>query len=166
MRKIRRAVSHVLALFPFEVPLYEAAKVPVTFVGHPLADMLPLEPDHAGAKREMKLASDKLVIAMLPGSRQSELQYLADTFVKTAMRIHQQVPESQFLVPLVTRETRWQFEEAIRKNEAYEIPFTLLFGRPSGHGGCRCGGRLELPPWKRRCKRPMVITYRMSPFSW
>ncbi len=169
VRKIRRAVSHVLALFPFEVPLLESADIPVTFVGHPLADMLPLEPDHAAAKREMKLSSDKLVIAMLPGSRQSELQYLADVFVKTAMQIHQQVPESQFLVPLVTRETRWQFEEAIRKNDAYEIPFTLLFGH--AHLAMEAADAVVVASGTATLeaallKRPMVITYRMSPLSW
>lgn len=169
VRKIRRAVSHVLALFPFEVPLLESADIPVTFVGHPLADMLPLEPDHAAAKREMKLPSDKLVIAMLPGSRQSELQYLADVFVKTAMQIHQQVPESQFLVPLVTRETRWQFEEAIRKNDAYEIPFTLLFGH--AHLAMEAADAVVVASGTATLeaallKRPMVITYRMSPLSW
>ena len=91
MGKIRRAVSHVLALFPFEVELYEKAGVPVTYVGHPLADVLPLEPDSKTARLELKLPSDKLVIALLPGSRQSELDYMADLFVKTALEIQRQI---------------------------------------------------------------------------
>ena len=167
--KIKRAVSHVLALFPFEVPLYEQANVPVTYVGHPLADILPLEPDHAGARRELKLADDKLVIAMLPGSRQSELQYMADLFVKTAKQIYQQIPEAQFLVPLVTRETRWKFEEAIYRNDAGELPFTLLFGHAhlameAADGIIVASGTATLEA--ALLKRPMVITYRMSPLSW
>ncbi len=169
MRKIKRAVSHVLALFPFEVPLYEKAKVPVTYVGHPLADMLPLEPDHAGARRELKLPEEKLVIAMLPGSRQSELHYMADLFVKTAKQIHQQIPEAQFLVPLVTRETRWKFEEAIYRNDAAELPLTLLFGHAhlameSADAVVVASGTATLEA--ALLKRPMVITYRMSPLSW
>lgn len=169
MRKIKRAVSHVLALFPFEVPLYEKAQVPVTFVGHPLADMLPLEPDYAGARRELKLPDDKLVIAMLPGSRQSEVHYMADLFVKTAIQIHQQIPEAHFLVPLVTRETRWKFEEAIHQNNASELPMTLLFGHAhlameASDAVIVASGTATLEA--ALLKRPMVITYRMSPLSW
>lgn len=169
MRKIRRAVSHVLALFPFEVPLYEKAGVPVTFVGHPLADMLPLEPDYVGARRELKLQPEKLVVAMLPGSRQSELQYMADLFVKTAMQIHQQIPEAHFLVPLATRETRWKFEEAIHRNGASELPFTLLFGHAhlameAADAVLVASGTATLEA--ALLKRPMVITYRMSSLSW
>lgn len=169
IRKIKRAVSHVLALFPFEVPLYEKANIPVTFVGHPLADMLPLEPDYAGARKELKLAENKLVVAMLPGSRQSELQYMADLFVKTAVQIHQQIPDSQFLVPLVTRETRWQFEEAIYRNGAGELPMTLLFGH--AHLAMEAADAVVVASGTATLeaallKRPMVITYRMSSLSW
>lgn len=169
MGKIKRAVSHVLALFPFEVPLYEAAHVPVTYVGHPLADMLPLEPDHAGARLELRLPEGKLVIAMLPGSRQSELQYMADVFVKTAMHIHQLIPEAHFLVPLVTRETRWKFEQAIYRNHAAELPLTLLYGHAhlameAADGVVVASGTATLEA--ALMKRPMVITYRMSPLSW
>lgn len=169
MRKIRRAVSHVLALFPFEVPLYEKARVPVTFVGHPLADMLPLEPDHAGARRELKLPPEKVVVAMLPGSRQSELQYMAVLFVKTALQILEQVPEAHFLVPLVTRETRWQFEEAIHAAGGAELPMTLLFGH--AHLAMEASDVVLVASGTATLeaallKRPMVITYRMSPLSW
>ncbi len=169
MRKIRRAVSHVLALFPFEVPLYEKARVPVTFVGHPLADMLPLEPDHAGARRELKLPPEKVVVAMLPGSRQSELQYMAALFVKTALQILEQVPEAHFLVPLVTRETRWQFEEAIHAAGGAELPMTLLFGH--AHLAMEASDVVLVASGTATLeaallKRPMVITYRMSPLSW
>jgi lipid-A-disaccharide synthase len=169
MGKIKRAASHVLALFPFEVPLYEKAKVPVTYVGHPLADLLPLEPDRAGARRELKLPDDNLVIALLPGSRQSELDYMADVFVKTALLIHGQIPQSQFLVPLVTRETRWKFEEAIHRNDAAALPLTMLFGH--AHLAMEAADAVVVASGTATLeaaliKRPMVITYRMSPLSW
>ena len=169
MRKIKRAVSHVLALFPFEVPLYEKAKVPVTYVGHPLADMLPLEPDALSARQELRIVGEKLVVAMLPGSRQSELQYMADLFVKTAMKIYQQIPEAQFLVPLVTRETRWKFEQAIYHNHAEELPITLLFGH--AHMAMEAADAVVVASGTATLeaallKRPMVIAYRMSPLSW
>lgn len=169
MRKIRRAVSRVLALFPFEVPLYEKAGVPVTYVGHPLADVLPLEPDQAGARSELKLPAGKLVIAMLPGSRQSELDYMAELFVRTALQIQQEVQDVHFLVPVVSRETRWKFEEALQRNDAGKLPLTLLFGHAhlamtAADAVIVASGTATLEA--ALLKRPMVVTYRMSPLSW
>lgn len=169
MGKIRRAVSHVLALFPFEVELYEKAGVPVTYVGHPLADVLPLEPDSKTARLELKLPSDKLVIALLPGSRQSELDYMADLFVKTALEIQRQIEHVHFLVPVISRETRWKFEDAIRRNEAYALPLSILFGHAhlameAADAVIVASGTATLEA--ALLKRPMVITYRMSPLSW
>ncbi len=169
INKIRRAVSHMLTLFPFEVAIYEKAGIPVTYVGHPIADMLPLEPDRKAARKELKLSAGKLIIALLPGSRKSELHYMADLFVKTAQYIVQQVPEVHFLVPLVTRETRWQFEKAISRNQAQELPMTLLFGHATmameaADGVIVASGTATLEAALLKC--PMVITYRMSAISW
>ena len=121
MGKIKRAVSHVLALFPFEPALYEKAGVPVTFIGHPLADELPLKPNKKAARDILKIEHDKLVVAMLPGSRQSEVRQHADLFIKTAQIISQdntntQFQNVQFLVPLITRQTRQIFEQAHYRN--------------------------------------------------
>lgn len=169
MRKIKRAVSHILALFPFEVPLYEKAGVPVTYVGHPLADVLPLEPDQAAAQRELKLPKDKLVIALLPGSRQSELDYMADLFVRTACRIHQQMQNAHFLVPVVSRETLWKFQAAISRHEADALPISVLFGH--AHLAMEAADAIIVASGTATLeaallKRPMVVTYRMSPLSW
>jgi len=169
MGKIRRAVNHVLALFPFETELYEKAGVPVTFVGHPLADVLPMEPDPQAARLELRLPADKLVIALLPGSRQSELDYMADLFVKTALEIQRQIEQVHFLVPVISRETRWKFEEAIRRNDAHELPLNILFGHAhlameAADGVIVASGTATLEA--ALLKRPMVITYRMSPLSW
>ena len=84
IHKIKRAVSHMLALFPFEVPLYEKVGVPVTYVGHPLADMLPLVPDRTAMREQMHIPLQQKVFALLPGSRQSEVKFLAKTFIETA----------------------------------------------------------------------------------
>lgn len=169
MRKIKRAVSHILALFPFEVPLYEKAGVPVTYVGHPLADVLPLEPDQAAAQRELKLPKDKLVIALLPGSRQSELDYMADLFVRTACRIHQQMQNVHFLVPVVSRETLWKFQAAISRHEADALPISVLFGH--AHLAMEAADAIIVASGTATLeaallKRSMVVTYRMSPLSW
>ena len=169
MNNIRQAVSHMLALFPFEPALYEQAGVPVTYVGHPLADMLPLEPDLQAARENLKLKPGKLVIAMLPGSRQSEVQQLADLFVKAAKLIAQEQPEVQFLVPLITRETRRIFELAIYQNQAEELPLQILFGHAhlameAADAVIVASGTATLEA--ALLKRPMVITYRMPALSW
>jgi len=144
MGKIKRAVSHVLTLFPFEPALYEAAGVPVTYIGHPLADEIPLKPSKTDAREILKIEQGKLVIAMLPGSRQSEVKQHADLLVKAAQIISKNNKNSQlggvkftsikftgikftgikftgikFLVPLITRETRQIFETAFYNNIAH-----------------------------------------------
>lgn len=169
MSKIKRAVSRILALFPFEVPLYEKAGVPVTYVGHPLADVLPLEPDQDAAQQELKLPKDRLVIALLPGSRQSELDYMADLFVRTALLIHKQVPNAHFLVPVISKETRWKFHAAISRHDAQSLPITILFGHAhlameAADAVIVASGTATLEA--ALLKRPMVVTYRMSPLSW
>ncbi|HQR51055.1 MAG TPA: lipid-A-disaccharide synthase [Methylophilaceae bacterium] len=169
VNKIRRAVSHMLVLFPHEFPLYEQAGIPATYVGHPLADSLPLEPDREGARRELKLPADKLVIAMLPGSRQSELHYMADLFVKTALQIHQQIENVQFLVPVISRETRWMFEEVLHRNNADQLPLSTLFGHAhlameAADVVLAASGTATLEA--ALLKRPMVIAYRVSQLSW
>lgn len=175
MGKIRRAVSHMLALFPFEPALYEQAGVPVSYVGHPLADILPMEPDREAARENLKLKSGNLVIAMLPGSRQSEVQQLADLFVKTAKILAKEQPEVQFLVPLITRETRMIFERAIYNNQSMsdgeleQIPIQILFGHAhlameAADAVIVASGTATLEA--ALLKRPMVITYRMSRLSW
>lgn len=169
MRKIKRAVSHMLALFPFEPALYEQADVPVTYVGHPLADMIPLETDKDAAQDNLKIKPGKLVIALLPGSRQSEVQQLAELYVKTARLITETHPEAQFLVPLVTRETRTIFERALYNNQAQDLPLQILFGH--SHLAMEAADAIIVASGTATLeaalyKRPMVITYRMPGLSW
>lgn len=178
MGKIKRAVSHVLALFPFEPALYQAANVPVTYVGHPLADELPLEPDQHAAREVLKIKQDKLVVAMLPGSRQSEVKQHAALFVKTAHLLtqkyaHTQFSEIQFLVPLITRETRNIFEDAIHQTYIeypdMDIDLQLLFGH--AHEAMEAANAVIVASGTATLeaallKRPMVITYRMPALSW
>lgn len=178
MGKIKRAVSHILALFPFEPALYQAANVPVTYVGHPLADELPLEPDQHAAREVLKIKHDKLVVAMLPGSRQSEVKQHAALFVKTAHLLtqkyaHTQFSEIQFLVPLITRETRNIFEDAIHQTYIeypdMDIDLQLLFGH--AHDAMEAADVVIVASGTATLeaallKRPMVITYRMPALSW
>ncbi len=169
IHKIRHAVSHMLALFPHEPALYRQAGIPVDYVGHPLADLLPEQPRRAEMRETMRIPLQAKVFAFLPGSRQSEVKHLARTYIETAKLILQQLPGARFLVPLASRETRGIFDQALYDCDAQELPMTLLFGHAqdamiaadialvaSGTATLECA----------LLKRPMVITYRMPAFSW
>lgn len=169
VKKIKSAVSHMLALFPFEPPIYQKADIPVTYVGHPLADILPMEPNKDVAREGLKLGSTAQVIAMLPGSRQSEVRQLATLYVKTARLILNQKPAVKFLIPLVTKETREIFQQAIYDNNAQDLPLQILFGH--AHMAMEAADVVIVASGTATLeaaliKRPMVITYRMPALSW
>jgi lipid-A-disaccharide synthase len=170
IHKIKQAVSHILALFPFEAPLYEKVGVPVTYVGHPMADFLPLIPNRAEMREQMRiLPRNAKVFAFLPGSRQSEVRHLAKTYIEPAKLILQKQPDAQFLVPLVSRETRNIFEEVLWKLEAQQLPITLLFGHAhdamiAADGVLVASGTATLEA--ALLKRPMVITYKMPALTY
>ncbi|HMJ50136.1 MAG TPA: lipid-A-disaccharide synthase [Burkholderiales bacterium] len=168
IHKIKRAVSHMLTLFPFEAPLYEKAGIPVTYVGHPLAEMLPDAPDRDAAREQMRLTPSAKIFALLPGSRPNELHYMADTFIETAKRILQEQPDAQFLVPLHSRETRDQFESALYRNHAQDLPLTILFGHTHNaltvaDAALIASGTATLEALLLKC--PMVITYKANELS-
>lgn len=169
MRRIAAAVDHMLVLFPFEAALYENAGVSVTYVGHPLADAIPSDDTGAKAREQLKIPAWKRVFALLPGSRQSEVRYMADTFIRTAQHLARREPEAQFLVPLASRETREIFEAALYANGAQDLPMTILFGHAREALGAAdavlvASGTATLET--ALLQRPMVITYRMSGATW
>lgn len=162
--KIHRAVSRILALFPFEVPLLEEAGIPATFVGHPLADQLPEEPDRESMREQMRLPKKGLVIAMLPGSRQVEVKAMAGLFVQTARLVLERKSDAQFLVPLVSRETRILFEEALYRDAPDGLPLTMLYGH--AHDAMTAADAVLVASGTATLeaallKRPMVITYKL-----
>ena len=169
IHKIARSVSHMLVVFPFEPPLYEKVGVPVTYVGHPLADILPMQPDRAAARVQLNLPQDAAVIAMLPGSRQSELAYMADLFAKTAHEIARHKPGAHFLIPLISKETRALFETALERCNTRGLSISVLFGHAhdamtAADGVLVASGTATLEA--ALLKRPMVITYRIARLTW
>jgi lipid-A-disaccharide synthase len=169
MKKIARAVSRILVMFPFEAPLYEKAGVPVTYVGHPLADLIPQEPKKEEARLALRLPAKKLIVAMLPGSRRSELHYMASAFVLAAHRFRQEVHDVHFVVPTVTRATRDMFEMAVHQHQRTDLPLTLLFGHShealaAADLALVASGTATLET--ALFKTPMVIAYRQSGFTW
>ena len=168
VKTIAHSVTHILALFPFEPKIYEEAGVPVSYVGHPMADVLPQQPDRAAMRAQLKLAAQGNIIALLPGSRQSELHYMAELFIRTAQKIASIEPDIQFLVPLVSRETREIFAAALYRLGAEALPLTILFGHAhaaltAANVALVASGTATLET--ALLKRPMVITYKLSRFS-
>lgn len=169
LKRIARSVSHMLVLFPFETEIYRKAGVPVTYVGHPAADTIPLEVNKAAAREHLRLPAGKLIVALLPGSRQSELRYMADVFVQTAKRMHAQTNDVHFVCPTASRPTRDLFEAAIHRNDAAELPLTLMFGHShealaAADLALVASGTATLEA--ALLKTPMVVVYKMSPLTW
>jgi lipid-A-disaccharide synthase len=165
IRAIAKSVSKMLVLFPFEEAIYRKAGVPVEYVGHPLAEQIPMQYDVAQVREQLKLPPGRKIIALLPGSRQAELRYLAPVFVRAAARISEQQPSVHFLVPLVSRETRAIFEQAQYDAAARELPLTILFGHAreaiaAAHVVLVASGTASLEAALYR--KPMVITYKMA----
>lgn len=169
IRRIARAVDQMLCLFPFEPALYEKQGIQATYVGHPLADAIPLEPDQEAARDRLNLSHDMIVFALLPGSRQSELHFMAATFIETAKLLQLLFPQARFLVPLISRQTRQQFENELWRLGAQELQLTLLFGH--AHDAMAAADAVLVASGTATLeaalfKKPMVIAYKMSPWSW
>lgn len=163
---IKRAVDRVLVLFPFEKAIYDKALIPVSYVGHPLADMLADFPAQDVVRASLNLAGDAPVFALLPGSRVSELQALADLFAATAKLIRDAIPEARFVTPLVNGETRALFEAALLRTPGISVQ--LLDGQShevlaAADVVLVASGTATLET--ALLKRPMVITYRMPRLS-
>ena len=165
LETIGRAVDRMLVLFPFEPALYERAGVPVTYVGHPLAQEA-AGPDTRRATREtLKLRGATPVFALLPGSRLSEIELHADLVLDAAARIAEARPDASFLVPLVSRATRDAFETALYRGGHAALPLTMLYGHATdalqaADVALVASGTASLEAALARC--PHVIFYRVS----
>ena len=169
IHSIGRAVDRMLVMFPFEEALYRKAGIPVSYVGHPLADAMPLDPDRDEARAQLRLASTSVPVALLPGSRVSELELHADLIIDTAAELARNRPELRFFVPLATRETREYFESRLYARQALELPLEMLFGHArlalhAAEAAVVASGTATLEAALARC--PMVITYRLNPLTY
>ena len=165
LKKIGQSVSHVLLLFPFEEALYRQAGIPATYVGHPLADQFPLQPDQVALRETLGVPIKALAFALLPGSRQSELALHAPLFVETARKLAERYPQAVFLVPFITRETRDMFETEMWKQGAQDLPFRLMFGH--AHEAMQASDAIVVASGTAAleamlAKRPTVVTYRLT----
>ncbi len=167
LNAIRRSVDHVLCLFPFEPALLASHGIAATYVGHPLAQVIPLEPDRASARVKLGLRQDAPVLALLPGSRQSEIAHLAVRFFQTAALVRQAQATMQFVVPAVPA-LMPAIEQAARASGMAEH-LTIVAGQShTALAACDltliASGTATLEA--ALFKRPMVIAYHMSALSW
>ncbi|HCJ29651.1 MAG TPA: lipid-A-disaccharide synthase [Pseudomonas sp.] len=163
--KIRDACDLMLTLFPFEAKFYDAHQVAVRFVGHPLADTIPLEPDRAAARAALDLAQDGLIVALMPGSRGGEVGRLGEFFLAAADRLRSMRPGIRFVVPCASPERRAQMEQML---VGRDLPLALLDGR-SHEALAACNAVLIASGTATLeallFKRPMVVAYSVAPLT-
>ena len=168
LKTIGRAVDRMLALFPFEPPLYEAEGIPVTYVGHPMAAHAASDWSRRTMRERLHLGLSTPVFALLPGSRLSELEMHSALVIGAAKRIAKARPDARFVVPLVSRETREAFEQALWREGADASSFTLLYGHANdalkaADIGLVASGTATLEAALARC--PQVVFYRVAPLT-
>ncbi len=164
VKKIAQSVDMMLTLFPFEAKFYQQHQVPVTFVGHTLADRIPMIPDVTAARRALLLPDNKRIVALLPGSRGSEVSRLAEPFIRTAQQCLSAEPDLHFVVPLINQSTRTLFESALAQYAA-DLPVTLVDGRSrevmaAADVVLLASGTATLEALL--LKKPMVIAYKVN----
>jgi len=168
IHKIAKATNLVLAFLPFEKAFYDKFNVPCQFVGHTLADQLPLLPEKGRARAELGLAAQDKLLAILPGSRKAEVELLGPIFLQSAAIINQQYPDIKFIVPMVNDARKKQFL-TLQKQYAPDLPLTIFDGQASAvlqsaDTVLLASGTAALEAML--AKTPMVVAYRVKPLTY
>ncbi len=166
VEKIRRSVDHVLCIFPFEASLLAQHGIAATYVGHPLANVIPMQPDRTAARTQLGLNDSDTVVAILPGSRKSEIQYLAKRFFQTAALIKRAQPAIKFIVPAIPAlkpliegiAAEWGNHDLQILNGQSHTALAACDVTLIASGTATLEAALF--------KRPMVIAYNMNGLSW
>ena len=168
VHKIKRATDLVLAFLPFEKAFYDKFDTPCRFIGHTMADAIALKPNRTEACEKLGLNESKRYVAILIGSRGSEIQFLAEPFLKTAQLLKEKHPDLEFLVPMVNEKRQAQLEE-IKANIAPELELHILQGQArqamiAAECTLLASGTAALEAML--CKSPMVVGYKMKPLTY
>jgi len=168
IEQVRRAVDRMLLVFPFEQALYDKAGIPATYVGHPLAAMIPLVPDAPAARARLGIAQEPPLVAVLPGSRPDEIRYLGTVFVAAMARMKSAMPALNFVLPVADPSLRPLIDAALREHPQLASGVALTTGR--SHDCLEAcdvvlvaSGTATLEA--ALYKRPMVVSYRMPALS-
>ena len=168
VKGIARSVDAMLTFLPFEAAFYVHHRVPVAFVGHPLADELPLENNRAAMRTALDLPAEGEVLALLPGSRANEVRFLGETFLAAAERLCAARPHLRIVVPAVTPERRGELQALLDEHPVLEGRLTLLEGQAreamvASDAVLLASGTAALEAML--CHRPMLVAYRMAPLT-
>ena len=169
VKKIGKSTDLMLTLFPFEADIYRDEGIKVEFVGHPLADIIDLKVDSAQAREKLELPQDKKIVALLPGSRRSEISRLSLPFIEAAIWSLQQDPSLHFVVPLINDAALELFQKALREAGTAALPITLVDRRSREVMAAAdvillASGTATLEALL--LKKPMVVAYKMSEISY
>ncbi len=169
IKKIARAASHMLVIFPFEEEIYRKAGIPVTYVGHPLAQVIPMVPDVAAARSTLGLGADCRVLAIMPGSRTGELKHNTIAFVQAAKLLAQRDPGMRFIAPMVDQRQSRFFSELVAQAGLRDVPIQLLDGQ--SHTAMAAADAVLVASGTASLevalyKKPMVIAYKMMRATW
>jgi len=169
IKKIQRAVSHMLVIFPFEEKIYQDAGVPVTYIGHPLAETIALAPDTAAARAALGLATDARVVTIMPGSRTSELKHLSAPFIGAARLLAARDPQLRFVVPMAGDKQRALFTELVAQAGLGDVPLTLV--ENGSHNAIAAADAVLVASGTATLevalfKKPMVIAYKVKRLEW
>lgn len=161
--KIGRSVDLMLTLLPFEASFYEQHSIPVCFVGHPLADELPLQVDVEAARKQLGIALDKPLVALMPGSRGGEVKLLGPEFWQTAQWCLRKRPDLSFIVPAANSQRRQQIDEQLQSHP--DLPIRVVDGQShevmaAADAVMMASGTTTLEAML--LKKPMVVAYKMA----
>ena len=166
VKGIAKSVDVMLTLLPFEAAFYREHRVPVAFVGHPLADEMPLENDRTATRQALELAPDSQVLALLPGSRANEIRFLGDTFLNAAEQLCQRHPALQVVIPAATADRRREINALLVNYPVLAERTALLDGQAreamvASDIVLLASGTAALEAML--CHRSMLVAYKMAP---
>ncbi len=169
MTGIKSAIDHMLCVFPFEPKLYQDANMPATYVGHPMAQMVPLQPNRDAAREALNIEKSATLLALLPGSRAAEVRYILPNLLGAARDIYASNPEVAFILPIASEALRAQVAHELTAANAQNLPIQTVLGQAgtvfaAADIGMIASGTATLEA--ALYKLPMVITYAMPRSSW
>lgn len=171
IHSIGASMDHMLTLFPFEVPIYEKAGITASFVGHPTADEIPVMVDHKQARQKLELDANARYIALLPGSRESEVKRMLPVYLAAARLLTRRFEDVQFVIPAATGARYEQIYTILKQHQKQfgELPVQLFFGQAetilqATDAAMVTSGTVALEALF--CKQPMVVAYKVSPITY